>query len=101
MKFVDMMKNKKRNLSLLMTSLIMVGCTAGAASCNKDKDSSSTNNDSSVSASDSTSEVVKYYTVTFDVDGGSAIDSVTVEEGETVAKPATNPAKDRNCQKGL
>ncbi|MBE7079610.1 MAG: hypothetical protein E7371_00055 [Clostridiales bacterium] len=95
MKFVDMMKNKKRNLSLLMTSLIMVGCTAGAASCNRNKDSSSTNNDSSVSASDdSTSEVTKYYTVTFDVDGGSAIDSVTVEEGETVAKPATNPAKD-------
>lgn len=91
MKFVDMMKNKKRNLSLLMTSLIMVGCAAGATSCKGNEGDSS---DSSVSASDSTSDVKTYYTVTFDVNGGSAIESVSVLDGETVAKPNTNPTKD-------
>lgn len=36
-------------------------------------------------------------TVTFDTDGGSAIDSQTVEEGKTATEPATNPTK-KNCE---
>jgi len=36
----------------------------------------------------------KVYTVTFDSNGGSKVDSVEVKEGEKVTKPTTDPTKD-------
>ncbi len=39
-------------------------------------------------------EEAKEYTVTFDTDGATPIDPVTVKENEVVAKPATDPKKD-------
>lgn len=93
MKFGKSMKNKKRNLFLFLTSLVMVGCTVGAGACNRGGKDSST--DSSItSESVGGSEVVEtYYTVTFDVAGGSAVSSVSVLSGKTIAKPDTKPEK--------
>ena len=39
-------------------------------------------------------EETKEYTVTFDTDGATPIDPVTIKENEVVAKPATDPKKD-------
>lgn len=93
MKFGKSMKNKKHSLFLFLTSLVMVGCTVGAGACNRGGEDSST--DSSItSESVGGSEVVEtYYTVTFDVAGGSAVSSVSVLSGKTIAKPDTKPEK--------
>ena len=40
------------------------------------------------------------YTVTFNTDGGSSVESQTVESGKTATKPATNPTKSGYTFKG-
>ena len=89
------MKSKNRKLFLFLTSMLMVGSIAGATGCGDPDESSSSSSSTTESSSSSSSveNVETYYTVSFNVDGGSAIESVTVLEGETVAKPSTNPTK--------
>lgn len=93
-KFTELFKDKKKRiLFLILAGVITAGCatgiTIGAVQCSRDNgdDDSTSSEDSSVTEQDT------YYTVTFDVDGGSAVSSATVLKGETISKPATNPTK--------
>lgn len=83
---------KKRFLifSLFLISLFVVGCN----STNNSNNSNSTEN-SSVPAEDN----AIYYTVTFDSQGGSTIDSVQVREGNPLKRP-DNPTKGNLIFKG-
>ena len=49
---------------------------------------------STTSITPSTTSNTAYYTVTFDTNGGSAIASLSVEDGKTISKPEVNPTKD-------
>ena len=60
---------------------------------NNNSDSNIDNNVDNDKPSTPTSPTVKKYTVTFNTEGGTAIPSQTINEGEKVVKP-TNPVKD-------
>lgn len=62
----------------------------GSSSENQDEESASSEQDSSDVSSEETQ--VEEYTVTFDSDGGTEIDAVTVKEGEKIIQPE-NPQK--------
>ena len=70
----------KKSVIAGVASVLMMCVAFGVAGCKNNKNSS---NDSS-SSPDSSVEQVNTYTVTFESNGGSAVNSVTVNEGETV-----------------
>lgn len=72
------MKNFKRFLSIALTVLLSFGLVFSFAGCNKQ---------------DESENETTYYTVTFDVQGGSAVASQKVEKDKTAKKPAA-PTKD-------
>ena len=94
---------KKKLLAMLVLSLTLTA-SVGLAGCfdtaNSSSNSDSTNSESSIPEGDSSSgddsssqaPVIATFTVTFNSDGGSAVDAQTIDEGETATKP-TDPTK--------
>ena len=91
---------KKRLLLLTILALILSACLV-LSSCDKPNTDEGKEPSSSSSQTDDQKEddnqdkepTPEYVTVTFDTNGGSAIDSVQVIKGEKVAKPQ-NPQRE-------
>ena len=81
---------KKRNSFIILCAVLSMGMLLGA--CNEKQPAGESQNPGE-SESQSGSEVVGTYTVTFDSNGGSSVASQTVKKGEKVKKP-TDPTKE-------
>ena len=77
------MKNTKRWL-LVLAAAMMVLCMAGCPDPN------------SAGGDNPQAPAVTYYTVTFNTDGGSTVESQSVASGGTATKPAADPTKTGN-----
>lgn len=80
-------KNKMKKQFLIFGLLFILLLVCG---CNKTNDSDHSNSKDDTSQ---TEDTATYYTVTFDTQGGSQIDSVKVREGNPLRRPG-NPKKD-------
>lgn len=64
-----------------------------------ENDSEGTEKDSeSVEKEDDSAETERYFTVTFDTDGGGEVASVSVLEGEKIPTPKSPIKEDKNCE---
>lgn len=79
---------KRRIIGLCLLALSVVSIS----SCNKKDDSNNDNNNNN--NDNNTTDVVKQFDVTFDTDGGTSIEKITVEENNTVTLPTTDPVKE-------
>ena len=70
---------QKKVFTLIFAVMLACVCAFAFAGCGKTEGGGSGGG----------GDVVKEFTVTFDSDGGTDVASVTVKEGERVAKPAT------------
>ena len=94
---------RKKLLAMLLLSMALTA-SVGLSGCfnatNSSSNDDSTNSESSIPEEDSSSNddsssqtpVVATFTVTFNSDGGSAVDAQTIDEGESAIKP-TDPTK--------
>ena len=78
-------------LSMLMTAslaVVVTGCGGGGTTTSSSDSSTTSGSDSSTtSSSDSSIDIAEVFTVTFDTDGGNAIASQEIVEGQTATRP--------------
>ncbi len=94
------MKKRKLFIGLLLGSAIfsLAACSGSGTSTTSESTTPTSETTSGTTTSTSTQDttttvVAKKHTVTFNTNGGKAVDSVEVEEGGKVTRPATNPTK--------
>lgn len=116
------MKKFNQVISLVALSLLLVGCNESKTNSNSknqskdvpisnnvskktDKDNSkntNSNSDKKTNSNSNSDTQTVYYTITFDLDGGSIVDETEVKtqkvkEGRWAKKPSVNPTKD-HCE---